>query len=366
MILANENLIPSFDMLGLPIHPWLAQLLMALTLALHWAFLAITTGGALAFIINKNSANEHENASAKTLSAIMPFSLSMAMTMGIAPLLFVQVLYPNFFYTANILMGKVWLGMLLLVVTNFYLLYIAWWRIKFQRSPRFVGLLVMLLMAATAKILSANGTLMQSPQVWESFAAAQGMKPYMGDSTYWARWIFALFALVSGGGLFLALYDLVRLNKKGLGSINNILQSVKISIVGLAGILVTGFLASRALPEQIRSSLLSSAESVFVITTMITFALSLVLAIAACVKFSSKKLILAALMYFMGLFSTAALRDTLRRIALADYFNLSEIAVHPQWSSFILFLLIFVAGLGLIAWIVKRTFLVKPQLELSS
>ena len=42
------NLVPTYDLLGSPAPFWIVQLLMALTLALHWAFLAATVGGTAA------------------------------------------------------------------------------------------------------------------------------------------------------------------------------------------------------------------------------------------------------------------------------------------------------------------------------
>ncbi len=183
MLIANANLIPSYDMLGLPILPWIAQTLMALTLALHWSFLAMTAGGAVAYVINRYKKTDSDIVVLKELSAFLPFSLSMAMTLGIAPLLFVQVLYGNFFYTANILMGYVWMGLLVLTIVNFYLLYIGFWLTKNQRSVRSIGILILLLLAGSALILSANATLTQSPEVWEAFRANKGISPYLSDTT---------------------------------------------------------------------------------------------------------------------------------------------------------------------------------------
>ncbi|HUT01605.1 MAG TPA: hypothetical protein VM031_04065, partial [Phycisphaerae bacterium] len=126
VLLAESSLIPAFDMLGLPMPAWLAQTLMALTLALHWAFLSMTAGGAVAYVHSRRRPVGGVEAVGKKLAAFLPLSLTTAMTLGIAPLLFVQVLYGQFFYTANILMGYVWLGLLALMIANFYLLYYAW------------------------------------------------------------------------------------------------------------------------------------------------------------------------------------------------------------------------------------------------
>lgn len=363
MLLANVSLIPSYDMLGLPIPPWVAQVLMALTLALHWAFLSMTAGGAVAYITNRYKSSNSDTIILKELSAFLPFSLSMAMTLGIAPLLFVQVLYGNFFYTANILMGYVWLGLLVLTIVNFYLLYLGFWLSKHQRSVRFVGIFILLLLAGSALILSSNATLTQSPQAWEAFRANKGITPYLGDTTLWPRWVFAVFALLGGGGLFVAIYALLRSGTENETAGREISKVVLVSVVGMAGVLIAGFWASRSLPQATRSSLFSSGESVFVYIAAASFVLAFVLTLSSWFKKSILKLVLSAVLFFLGLLATAALRDTLRRISLGDQLNLTEIPVHPQWDSFVLFLVIFILGLILVGYIVKEGFLNRPKLQ---
>lgn len=55
----------------------------------------------------------------------MPFMLSMAITAGIAPLLFLQILYKGNFYTANILLFYRWMAILPTLIAGFYLLYLS-------------------------------------------------------------------------------------------------------------------------------------------------------------------------------------------------------------------------------------------------
>lgn len=52
---------------------------------------------------------------------------------------------------------------------------------------------------------------------------------------------------------------------------------------------------------------------------------------------------------FVGLLSIAAVRDAVRRAALAPHYKLNSAPLHAEWSSFVLFLVVFLAGLGVIA-----------------
>lgn len=54
----------------------------------------------------------------------MPFMLGAAITAGVAPLLFLQVLYQKAFYTANLLLFHRWMAIVPALMVGFYLLYV--------------------------------------------------------------------------------------------------------------------------------------------------------------------------------------------------------------------------------------------------
>ena len=54
----------------------------------------------------------------------LPFALGLAITAGVAPLLFIQILYEKRFYTANLLLHHRWMLIVPALVAGFYLLYL--------------------------------------------------------------------------------------------------------------------------------------------------------------------------------------------------------------------------------------------------
>jgi hypothetical protein len=60
----------------------------------------------------------------------IPFALGVAITFGVAPLVFLQILYRKPFYTANLLLFHRWMAILPVLIVSFYLLYL-------QKSARF-------------------------------------------------------------------------------------------------------------------------------------------------------------------------------------------------------------------------------------
>lgn len=78
---------------------------------------------------------------AGTLVDWMPTMLSAAITAGVAPLLFVQILYQEQVYTANLLMFNRWMSILPVLIVGFYTLYLlkSHW---LSRRPALVRLFV--------------------------------------------------------------------------------------------------------------------------------------------------------------------------------------------------------------------------------
>lgn len=114
--------------------------LYVLTLVLHALFMHYVLAGsaclAAGVAFGRDGTNpKSANPLADTLRDWLPFMLSSAITAGVAPLLFVQVLYETQFYTANLLLFYRWLLILPALVVGFYLLYVqkskrvATWRL---------------------------------------------------------------------------------------------------------------------------------------------------------------------------------------------------------------------------------------------
>lgn len=350
MLQANIELIPLPDMLGQPITPWISLFLMALTLALHWVFIAITIGGTVFYLSSKQDASEQITQARHGLASFLPFSLSMAMTLGIAPLLFVQVLYGNFFYSSTIMIGWVWMGLLPLTAANLYLLFAARHQDHKNKPVRFIVCLVLLLMAATAIILSSNTTLMQNPQDWDSFRTSAANKPYLADATLLPRWSFAMSVLFAAGNLFTALYLRFKLEVNEFSK-RKITAAVKRALAGIVAALLTGFWTVSSLGVETKEILFAGKESIFVYAAIVSLVVTLimtVLSLGAKMFF----IFLGSVTFFLSLLSLAFTRDTLRRIALREYFDLYQIPVNAQWSSLILFLVLFVSGLGVVAYMV--------------
>lgn len=376
MLAETVTHIPTPDMLGLPMPAWLGQCLMALTLAVHWAFLAMTAGGLVGLHLGRGDGDARRRLAGMTI-----LSLAMAMTVGIAPLLFVQVLYGQFFYSANILMGYVWLGLLPIMIAAFYLLHFCRRLAGQGRSTRWPAALALVLMALAAVILVANATLTQTPRAWRAFAAFGAVRPYMGDPAFWARWTLAAATMFAGGGLFLAIWrqatasgknatnatkatsgkDVTSIKNAGDPRVSSIRRPAVAGLLGLVAMLGAAVWVAWAQPVEMLRALLAGPEYAFLAYVVISaIAVAILLSILAVRRPSLSRLVSAAGATFIALLAIAAVRDTIRRAALSGAFDLSAVPVHAQWDSFALWAVVFIAGLALAAYMIALTGRTRP------
>lgn len=106
-------------------------LLYVVTLLMHVIFMAYVLGGSIMLgvaglrgLLGKGATGSAWSPVTRVLKDWMPFALSAAITAGIAPLLFVQILYQQEFYTANLLAFHRWMAILPVLIVAFYLLYL--------------------------------------------------------------------------------------------------------------------------------------------------------------------------------------------------------------------------------------------------
>ncbi len=114
---------------GLPGATALYLSLYVLTLALHVVFMSYVLAGSgyMSVWAVRKQVDDDAGADgvAATLRDWLPFGLGVAITAGVAPLLFLQILYKEQFYTANLLLFHRWMAIVPVLMVGFYLLYLA-------------------------------------------------------------------------------------------------------------------------------------------------------------------------------------------------------------------------------------------------
>ncbi|MGC8732210.1 MAG: hypothetical protein ACP5RC_08125 [Halothiobacillaceae bacterium] len=91
------------DVAGVPAHPAVFLILGVVTFALHIAAVQIMLGASGLTIWGALSSDPNKRRLAQSMVMVAKFMLSVAILVGVAPLLFVQVIYDPFWYTSNVL-----------------------------------------------------------------------------------------------------------------------------------------------------------------------------------------------------------------------------------------------------------------------
>jgi hypothetical protein len=294
--------------------------------------------------------NDALNGPLHAVATRIPTALALAVNFGVVPLLFLQVVYGQFFYTSSVLMAWWWLAVIGLVMLAYYGLYI--YDFKFH-APAAVKTLLLLVVVAclllTSFIYVNNMTLMLDPKQWTGyFKAPGGTLLNRGEPTLWPRWLHFLFGSLAVGGLLFAHAQA----RKAAGGDPAAKLGVRVGLrwFGHATFfqLLVGLWFLLSLPDPVSGPLLRGGPLLLLLLAGIAGGfLSLLFAV--------KQQLWAASWTTLGtLILMVTLRELVRGLYLAPYFKPSDLLVVPQYSPMVLFFCSLALGLGLIVWMLRR------------
>jgi hypothetical protein len=153
----------------------------------------------------------HDAPLAALLRDWLPFAVSAAITAGVAPLLFVQLVYRRNFYTANLLLSWRWMIVIPVLIVAFYLLYLL--KSKTLRRWPYVaraatGVATAGCFLFVAFCWTANHLLSIAPEAWPTVYETQDVAPVLTYLTprlvLWVGGAFAAMSMIAGWQLFVA------------------------------------------------------------------------------------------------------------------------------------------------------------------
>ncbi len=111
------------DPAGAPAHPILFLVLGVVTFALHITAVALTLGTLGVALWAAVTQNVQAQKLAAPLAFTAKVAVGAAIVLGVAPLLFVQVIYDPFWYTSNVLSAGWAIGFLAILIVAYLMLY---------------------------------------------------------------------------------------------------------------------------------------------------------------------------------------------------------------------------------------------------
>ncbi len=341
------SLIPTPD--AIPVHWFWLHLLLTVTTFLHFVAMNIMLGSGFIAFASPFWRGDDVMPLNGHIAKTLPYSIAFTINLGVAPLLFLQVLYGQFLYTSSILMGVYWLAIIGILIVSYYAAYI--YRLVDDRgglARLYIGVAVLLLLAVSF-LFSNNVSIMQMPEVWTSyFSDRTGWLLNFSDPALLPRFLHFIASAVAMGGLAIALYFEIRKRRGAADGEEWIKLGCKWFTVATIINFGFGFWFLGALPEAAYDPTTLAGKIFFIMVV------ASVVTIIPSVAYAQTNRIIPATVWALVtvLFMTLA-RDILRLTYLKPYFSLPDLPYVPQYSPFILFLLAFLGGIYVVGWMLK-------------
>lgn len=334
------------DQAGVPSHPLVFLVLGVLTFALHIAAVQVMLGAASLTLRGAFSGSLHWRRLAQAMLVTAKIAVSVAIVIGVAPLLFVQVVYDPFWYTSNVLSAWWVIGFIGLLILGYIALYVFYWKnhdIVAEGGQGGVWMVLSIaLLLAVGFIVHSLTNQMLFPEQWMQWYAPQGVvNPAGRELHYWhlPRFFFfiALSAPVTGAWLYgyrRYLQGAVESDAAYLGWLRGLAQ--KLMVVGGVVSVLIGALWMATLPEKMAWFAGSIWMLMAVVALLAVVALPLVLRERIDTGIWGYAIFGAGA---VGLIVVGAAREMLRFVTLlgSHGYNAMDYKINMDWYSTALF-----------------------------
>lgn len=335
----------------IPAPAWLFHVLEVSLFSLHILVINVVIGGTLMALASRFSKSANTPPFSVALSSKLPVSFALGINLGVAPLLFLQVLYGHLFYSSSILMGRFWIVIIPLAILGYYGAHI-----HAKSSRRILATVAIAVTTCAVLYISFmfvhNILMMMNPQVWAGyFLNRRGTMLNLSDATLIPRYLHFLVASLAVAGLASSLVWSIWEKQGREGSKGMVARGLAIfGFATIAQILVGTWL----LLSQRREFLLQFMGGDLV--GSICLGLGSLCGIGAIATSFAGKLRPTLVMAVITLVAMILVRDRLRSMYLQGVFETSTLQVNPQYGVLTLFLIILLVGLACVVWMLKAGF----------
>lgn len=357
--------IPQPDAVPLPAPAWLLWALLVITFVLHLIPMNLVLGGSLLGAIARVRARArhrpHEAALAHVIVKSMPVLISAAVSMGVATLLFLQVLYGRAFFVSSVLMAWWWLGVILLLILAYYAAYLLAFREHvIGAAGFFLAWLIAAVVGLVALIYGNNMTMMLKPQEWAALYAANGGGGVLNlrDLSLIPRHLHMFLGAIAVSGLAVAVVGVVRVRQDLDFGRWAIRYGAFVCGVATALNVFAGLWWLAALPREVILGFMGrdmASVAVLLAGILLTFSGAGVLTLASSARDGSPAPFVwgAAALLLFGIVMMALTRDTVRAASLEHAQFRAVIWVAPQWGPILIFGVLAVIAVASVFWMVR-------------
>ncbi len=356
--------IPSPEPISLPAPIWLLQALLFITFVLHIVPMNMTLGG-LVMLAHGEMSQRMPEPLRRWIVGYLPITTAFTITTGVAPLLFLQVLYGQLFFPAAIMIAWAWFLVIVALLLGYYGIYayaLASDKLGRWRIWVIIGSTLLFLYIAFA--FNNVITLMVTPfrwwDIWQERNPSVHFNLNLWEPTLFPRFAHFVLGAIAVTGLITALYGAITMRSQTEEG-RQILQSgVLWFVVGTLINYFAGLLFLFTHEQQIWQVFVGGNLFATVLLWG-SVALSVFGIAFALLSRKSERplpLILAAVASIsLTVIGMAGDRSTVRSLMIARHireFDLSQVTVQPQWGIIVLFVIIFLAGISVVVWMITQ------------
>ena len=335
--------LPDHNFLSAPL--WIITALHITTFALHLLAMNFMVGGTVIVLYEKFICKSDDDVYRKLIK-LFPTVMAATVSFGVAPLLFLQLVYGQYVYSASIVSAWFWLMIVAVVIICYYSLYAAAFAEEDSGRTRIYLTVALCCFVYVSFTYSSVFSMAEQPALYKALYIKQQsgsiINPAIGS--YIFRWLHFLTAALAVGGFFTG----------WLGKDNKAVfeKSIKYFMSGIVAAMITGTAYLFSLGSLLKPVMNSYAAPVLLA--------AIILSIAALFYFVRKDFIKAGVIFLVSFTGMIIIRFHARTVFLKDYFDPSTIPVKPQWTFFMIFIICFAIA-AILVWYMLKLFFAKNR-----
>lgn len=355
-------IIPDFQPIPFPSPLWLLITLLIAGFFLHVIPMNVALGSGLIsgllMLKNGDDPNHYGTRIARSLIMSLPVFISFAITQGIVPLLFLQLVYGPLYYTSSVIIAWPWLLLLVVLLTGYYLTYVAKSNIdKIGKNTGWLLILVTVLFAGVGFMFTNNMTLMLTPDRWDALmeTSRYGWVLNLTDPQVLPRFLHFFLAAFAVTGLAIGCFGLYwKSREEGYGKWLIQTGSAIYLAITLIQLGVGGWFLM-ALPREVMLNYMGhdTLGTIMFGGSMVFSILSILFLLPAWKNGSGGAFKGGLVSAGLTIILMVVMRHLLRVYFTADFFDPATVPVQTQWDLLIAFLITAVITVFYVIWLAK-------------
>lgn len=168
------------DPLGAPFYPRVFQVLLLLTWVVHIYFVTVAVGSSVTTIYGFRRGDERWLRLARSCARLTPSGVGLGIVTGIAPLLFVQVIYDPIWYASNALTGFWSVIFIIVVASGYTCAYVFYLKGSADGRLLWSSVLGLALLVLAGWIMHVLASVSIRPERWREWYAPNGVADTRG------------------------------------------------------------------------------------------------------------------------------------------------------------------------------------------